>query len=579
MLVHRRGSTVAFVRVPGRPRAAALVLAAGAIVAVIASGVFGTASPAVATSSGTVSGRITADTLPVAHSVVQLTAVGREAHACYQWCSGSQLFATTDANGRYTIKNVPRKTYTVLASAPTEDVTSTYLGGASTIEAGKRISAGGSLTGVDISLVASATLSGRVTAADAGAQRGTVDVQLWSQYQGHWHRVTESGGYGGYATPGPASDPGRWTVGGVMPGTYKLRFAKDDGDTSGVGSTWWGGRNITEATTFTVRAGDDLNGFDATVRTASVGDVDASTLLSGPDRWAVSAAVTERGIRDGVYKSGGTVFVTSGQNYPDALSAAPAAAQQHAPLMLTATGSLPSATRAEVIKLRPTRIVVVGGTPSVSNAVWNQLHSAVPAARLSRIDGRDRYEVSRNLDNVYFPGVQAVMTMAGGRNFPDALSAATADGIDQQPLLLVDGRGTPDAATERFLDQKQVSYATVVGGQNMITDDYATELSGHSGDGGTVTPLRGTTRYDTSRLIAERSVGSASTAFLVDGQDFPDALAASALAASEGAPLITTLPTCLQHPSADALEQLGVTRVVRVGGRLSPSMAHLPICR
>lgn len=510
---------------------------------------------------------------------MQLVDVGRETHSCYQWCSGSQLFARTDAKGHYTIRNVPKRTSTVMASGTVDSEASTYLGGSSTIEGGRRIATGGTVTGADIALLRSASISGRVTAGDPNAQRGTVDARLWSQDAGHWHRVTESGGYGGYAAPGPADAPGTFTERGVMPGTYRLQFVRDDGDTSGIAAAWWGGRNLAEATSFTVRPGDDLDGFDVTVSTGSLAHVDASTLLTGPDRWAVSASVTERGIRDGVYKTGGTVFVTSGQNYPDALSAAPAAARQHAPLMLTATGSLPAATRAELVKLRPARIVVVGGTPLVSVAVWNQLHAAVPAAALSRIDGRDRYAVSRNLLDTYFPGAQPVMTMAGGRNFPDALSAATADGFDQQPLLLVDGHGTPDAATDRFLDAKQVSYATVVGGQNMITDDYSLDFAGHGGDGGTVAPLRGTTRYDTSRLIALQFFGSAPTAFLVDGQDFPDALAASALAASEGAPLVTTLPGCLQSTSADALEQLGVTKVVRVGGRLSPAMAHLPICR
>ncbi len=555
-------------------------LAAALVVAVAVSLVpFALAAPARATGSGTVSGRITADTRPVAHSVVELTAVGREAHSCYELCSGTQLFALTDANGRYTIKDVPHRTYTLLASSPDQYHANTYLGGASTIEGGKRITTGGTLTGVDVSLVTAATLDGTVTAADAGALHGTVQVELWSQYHGHWHWVTESGGYGAFARPGTASDPGRFSLGGVMPGTYKLQFLSDDNDPSHVATTWWGGRNITEAKTVTVRAGDDLDGFDVAVGTASLSGVDASTLVTGPDRWRVSAAVTERGIHDGVYTTGGTVFVTSGEKYPDALSAAPAAAQQHAPLMLTAGGSLPAATRAEVVRLEPARIVVVGGAASVSGTVWDQLHAAAPAARMTRIDGHDRYEVSRNLDAAFFPGTQAIMTMAGGRNFPDALSAATADGIDQQPLLLVDGRGTPDAATERFLDAERVSYATVVGGQNMISDDYSADFPAHSDDGGTGTYVRGSTRYDTSRQIAERYVGSASTAFLVDGQDFPDALAASALAASEGAPLITTLPSCLQTPSAQALEQLGVTRVVRVGGSLSPAMAHLPTCR
>ncbi len=51
------------------------------------------------------------------------------------------------------------------------------------------------------------------------------------------------------------------------------------------------------------------------------------------------------------------MFVASGAAFPDALAGAAAAAKQHAPLVLTSPDSLPSATLAELTRLKPQKIV------------------------------------------------------------------------------------------------------------------------------------------------------------------------------------------------------------------------------
>lgn len=96
------------------------------------------------------------------------------------------------------------------------------------------------------------------------------------------------------------------------------------------------------------------------------------------DRYATSAAFT-RSFAPGV----GTVYLASGTTFPDALAGA--AAARGAPLLLTAGDTLPLATARELKRLRPSRIVVLGGTSAVSAIVGDR--SAIVAADIAPASG------------------------------------------------------------------------------------------------------------------------------------------------------------------------------------------------
>jgi putative cell wall-binding protein len=101
------------------------------------------------------------------------------------------------------------------------------------------------------------------------------------------------------------------------------------------------------------------------------------TRFGGADRFAVSAGVANRFFSPGVR----TVYVASGEVFPDALSGSAAAALNEAPVLLVTKGEIPASVAAELERLDPVRIVVLGGENTVSAAVQQKLEQYVVAPK------------------------------------------------------------------------------------------------------------------------------------------------------------------------------------------------------
>ena len=100
---------------------------------------------------------------------------------------------------------------------------------------------------------------------------------------------------------------------------------------------------------------------EATLR----GDGVTTTRLAGADRWATSAAVASRAVSEGM---SGPPWLASGANWPDAVSAGPAAAASKGVLLLVAPVDLAGSPASETwLAAHPsTNVVAVGGPDVVS---------------------------------------------------------------------------------------------------------------------------------------------------------------------------------------------------------------------
>jgi len=147
-------------------------------------------------------------------------------------------------------------------------------------------------------------------------------------------------------------------------------------------------------------------------------------------------------------------MVASGEAFPDALAAGSVAGVHGVPVLLTRPSGLPTATANELRRLRPGKVVIVGGTVAVSTGVANEI--AALGLPVERISGTNRYATAAAVADKYLPASTAVVA-ATGLAFPDALAAVPLAASLQAPILLVQPEEVPwqtrDAISRRTLSR------------------------------------------------------------------------------------------------------------------------------
>jgi putative cell wall-binding protein len=89
----------------------------------------------------------------------------------------------------------------------------------------------------------------------------------------------------------------------------------------------------------------------------------------GADRYATSAAISQSTFSPLV----AVVYIATGVIHPDGLGGAAAGAIEGGPLLLTKTDTLPASIVAELQRLKPQRVVIVGGTTAITTNVQTHI--------------------------------------------------------------------------------------------------------------------------------------------------------------------------------------------------------------
>lgn len=301
----------------------------------------------------------------------------------------------------------------------------------------------------------------------------------------------------------------------------------------------------------------------------------AATRLAGSDRYATSIVISQYGFPGTSTPTGPVVggvpvvYLANGANFPDALSAGPAAKLEGGPLLLTPAGSLPSAVAAELDRLNPQEIVIVGGPSVVSEAV-RIAAAAYTTGDVVRLGGSDRYETSRLIAaRMLSQGLAtgSKLWVATGSNFPDALAAGSAAAGQGVPILLVNGaRSTLDPTTATFVNSTlRSSEVFIAGSAAVVTEGIRTSLVNLASTT-SVQRAGGSDRFGTAVEINEIAYPvSAPKVFLSYGFNFPDALSGSVIAGQDQGPLYITPTGCVPPAIVDQILDLGPSQVIVFG--------------
>lgn len=262
---------------------------------------------------------------------------------------------------------------------------------------------------------------------------------------------------------------------------------------------------------------------DVTLHAHWVKEPAALRRLAGMTRYDTMEEI----VGTGGWKSGGTVIVASGGNYPDALAASGLAGTLDAPIVLTDGKTLSFQAFTRLTDLAPSKIIVAGGRAAVSDSVMDELGSLCP--NVERVAGATRVDTSLNLYR-RGSGWGSTAILATASNFADALSISSYAYATKAPVFLVDSNGLTNNQ-QSALSNGRFSRIVVVGGVNAVSEPVAAKAQ--SITGAQLTRLSGATRYETSERIARWTTGHGlgmNGVVYATGANFPDALAAGPLA-------------------------------------------------
>lgn len=288
---------------------------------------------------------------------------------------------------------------------------------------------------------------------------------------------------------------------------------------------------------------------------------------AGVNRYDTAAAFAAQSVQTGRP----VTYIATGATYHDALIGAAAAGFEDSPVLLVERDRVPDSARAQLMRIDPGHLVVMGGTDAISQATYDALGSMTSSGSRHREAGVNAYHRSALVSrNTFDPGV-AVAYVATGQMFPDGLAGGAAAAANGGPLLFVEQNAVPvDVRSE--LDRLDPQRIVVLGGPAAVSHEVLAQLAQYSPR---VDRVAGVDRYETSAALAGEFTkvnGSVAAVVIATGQNFPDAVAAGAA----GYPVLL-VPT--NGPASqsvkDALDALNPLAVLVMGGTAAVAQAAL----
>jgi putative cell wall-binding protein len=313
----------------------------------------------------------------------------------------------------------------------------------------------------------------------------------------------------------------------------------------------------------TVRVSGSRDGYaPQAVTSAATAAVAPATVVPAPtvareggaDRFATSALVSAS-----FPANSRVAYIASGSNYPDALAGAAAAGFRDGPVLLVLKNEIPAVISAELARLSPESIVVLGGTDVISNGVQSTLAGIAPTSRLG---GADRFETATLVSGATFDPRVPVAYIASGSNYPDALAGAAVAGVNNGPVLLVHQNEIPAVVTAE-LARLNPQRIVVLGGTTVISNAVETSL----GRIAATSRLGGADRFQTAAAVsASTFTPGAPVVYVASGSNYPDALSGAAAAGSKGGPVLLVHQNEIPASVAAELDRLNPSRIVVLGG-------------
>ena len=136
-----------------------------------------------------------------------------------------------------------------------------------------------------------------------------------------------------------------------------------------------------------------------------------------------------------------TVVISSGEQYPDALSVSSFAANKGWPILLTMQNTLPDKMKEFLLDEKPSKVYITGGTGVISDNVVAEITVLLPQAQIKRLAGSSRFETNAIISET-FSQAPSNLFLATGYGFADTLAGCVLAAKAGDPIVFIDSNTT-----------------------------------------------------------------------------------------------------------------------------------------
>ena len=278
--------------------------------------------------------------------------------------------------------------------------------------------------------------------------------------------------------------------------------------------------------------------------------------LGGKDRYETASLINNQ-------MESETLILASGNDFADALSATSLISYYNGEIHLV-NKELDSNTIDSLKNNEFKKAIIVGGTGVISTSIENQLKLKLGFENVQRLGGANRYETSELIAAKILEINESVDTafVATGRDFADALSVAPIAANYGYPIVLTPGY---DLGRLGVYTLENVDTYYKIGGNTIVNDVIDDLVINKSLE---IKRLYGDNRYETNKAVIDEfylSTFNHDTLYVASGLDFPDALAGSALAAKNKAPIVFVGKT-IDDSTQDVVNLFQKNSLIALGG-------------
>jgi len=191
-----------------------------------------------------------------------------------------------------------------------------------------------------------------------------------------------------------------------------------------------------------------------------------------------------------------------------------------------------------------------------------------PTISVTRLSGANRIDTAIAIAKATYTGQVSDIILATADNFPDALAGSVLAYKLSAPILLV---GSSSDDQNKVLDYLKNNLTTsgaiyVLGGSSAVGYDMVSQINAEGFTN--ITRLGGTDRYETASKIADAlKVKAGTPVVLAYGENYPDALSISSVAADMQYPIFLVNGDSLTSEVAQQIISINPTKVYIIGSQ------------